>query len=101
MSITAERRLAISIEAFRAFYESRPDEEHWELIDGVPMIMACHVDPPTDRQQSRTPAERRAGNSQSAAGGLPTRRGRPETRREQLRSGTGRRRRRQRGKVIR
>ena len=40
MSIAAERRLAISIEAFRAFYESRPDEEHWELIDGVPMIMA-------------------------------------------------------------
>jgi Uma2 family endonuclease len=40
MSIAAERRLAISIEAFRAFYESRPDEEHWELIDGVPMMMA-------------------------------------------------------------
>src|SRR5262249_45571774 len=40
MSTASEQRLNISIEAFRAFYESRPDEEHWELIDGVPMIMA-------------------------------------------------------------
>jgi Uma2 family endonuclease len=40
MSIAAEQRLNISIEAFRAFYESRPEEEHWELIDGVPMMMA-------------------------------------------------------------
>jgi Uma2 family endonuclease len=40
MSVAAEPRLNISIEAFRAFYESRPDEEHWELIDGVPMMMA-------------------------------------------------------------
>ena len=28
------------MEAFRAFYDSRPEEEHWELIDGVPMMMA-------------------------------------------------------------
>lgn len=30
----------MSIEWFRAFYESRPDEEHWELIDGAVMMMA-------------------------------------------------------------
>ena len=30
----------LSIAAFRAWLESRPDEEHWELIAGVPMMMA-------------------------------------------------------------
>jgi Uma2 family endonuclease len=30
----------MSIELFRAFYDSRPDEEHWELIDGAAMMMA-------------------------------------------------------------
>jgi len=30
----------LSIEAFRSWLESRPDEEHWELIAGVPMMMA-------------------------------------------------------------
>lgn len=30
----------LSIEAFRAWLETRPDGEHWELIAGVPMMMA-------------------------------------------------------------
>jgi Uma2 family endonuclease len=30
----------LSIDAFRDWLESRPDEEHWELIAGVPMMMA-------------------------------------------------------------
>jgi Uma2 family endonuclease len=30
----------LSIAAFRAWLESRPDEEHWELIAGVPTMMA-------------------------------------------------------------
>src|SRR5438045_778776 len=30
----------LSIEAFRSWVESRPDGEHWELIAGVPMMMA-------------------------------------------------------------
>ena len=30
----------LSIEAFRDWLESRPDEEHWELIAGVPTMMA-------------------------------------------------------------
>jgi Uma2 family endonuclease len=30
----------LSITAFRAWRESRPDEEHWELIAGVPTMMA-------------------------------------------------------------
>ena len=38
-----QRRAGLSVEAFRAFYQGRPDEERWELIDGVPMMMA----PPT------------------------------------------------------
>ena len=44
MAEKAERsRPGLSVEAFRAFYQGRPDEERWELIDGVPMMMA----PPT------------------------------------------------------
>jgi Uma2 family endonuclease len=30
----------LSIETFRTWLESRPDNEHWELIAGVPMMMA-------------------------------------------------------------
>jgi Uma2 family endonuclease len=37
----------LSIEAFRAWVEMRPDNEHWELIAGVPMMMA----PPTKAHQ--------------------------------------------------
>jgi Uma2 family endonuclease len=37
----------LSIEAFRSWVESRPDREHWELIAGVPMMMA----PPTRAHQ--------------------------------------------------
>jgi len=38
---------SLSIPAFRAWIETRPDEEHWELIDGLPMMMA----PPTKAHQ--------------------------------------------------
>jgi Uma2 family endonuclease len=37
----------LSVAAFRVWLTSRPDEEHWELIDGVPMMMA----PPNRRHQ--------------------------------------------------
>jgi len=37
----------LSIEAFREWVESRPDNEHWELIAGVPVMMA----PPTKAHQ--------------------------------------------------
>lgn len=37
----------MSIAEFRAWVETRPDEEHWELIAGVPMMMA----PPTRDHQ--------------------------------------------------
>src|SRR5436853_117530 len=37
----------LSIDAFRSWLESRPDAEHWELIAGVPMMMA----PPTKAHQ--------------------------------------------------
>lgn len=30
----------LSIDAFRVWLELRPDEEHWELIAGIPMMMA-------------------------------------------------------------
>src|SRR5712691_3307308 len=33
----------LSVELFRGFLEGRPDEERWELIDGIAVMMA----PPT------------------------------------------------------
>lgn len=36
-----------SVTSFRTWLTSRPDEEHWELIGGVPMMMA----PPNRRHQ--------------------------------------------------
>jgi Uma2 family endonuclease len=48
MAATTQRdRPHLSIADFRAFVATRPDEEHWELIDGVAMIMA----PPTKAHQ--------------------------------------------------
>jgi Uma2 family endonuclease len=37
----------LSIELFRAFYATRPDEEQWQLIDGVAVMMT----PPTPAHQ--------------------------------------------------
>jgi Uma2 family endonuclease len=37
----------LSIELFRAFYASRPDEERWQLIDGAAVMMT----PPTPAHQ--------------------------------------------------
>jgi len=56
MARAAQRkRLPLSVEAFRAWAVSRPDEERWELIDGVPMMMA----PPTrDHQRIASNLER-------------------------------------------
>lgn len=45
----------LSIETFRSWLESRPDNEHWELIGGVIMMMA----PPTrDHQRIASNLER-------------------------------------------
>src|SRR5262245_63771130 len=40
---SAPLRARMSVELFRSFVEGRPDEEHWELVNGVAMMMA----PPT------------------------------------------------------
>jgi len=37
----------LSVASFRAWLRSRPDEEHWELIEGLPMMMT----PPNRRHQ--------------------------------------------------
>ena len=37
---SAPLRARMSVELFRSFVQSRPDEEHWELINGVAMMMA-------------------------------------------------------------
>src|SRR5215467_8562769 len=48
MPRAAQRKLSpLSTDAFRAWTETRPDEERWELIDGVPMMMT----PPTKAHQ--------------------------------------------------
>src|SRR5262245_66341253 len=48
MARAAQRKPSpLSIDAFRAWTETRPDEERWELIDGVPMMMT----PPTKAHQ--------------------------------------------------
>jgi len=44
---SAPLRTRMSIELFRQFVEGRPDEEHWELLDGVAVMMA----PPTKAHQ--------------------------------------------------
>jgi Uma2 family endonuclease len=56
MAGAAQRKVApLSVAAFRAWLQSRPDEERWELIDGVPMMMA----PPTrDHQRIASNLER-------------------------------------------
>jgi Uma2 family endonuclease len=53
----------LSIETFRAWVESRPDEEHWELIGGVAMMMA----PAThDHQRIASNLERLLNNALEA-----------------------------------
>ena len=37
----------LSVASFRTWLESRPEEEHWELLEGVPMVMT----PPNRRHQ--------------------------------------------------
>ena len=44
---TQHDRPRLSIADFRTFVATRPDEEHWELIDGAAMMMA----PPTKAHQ--------------------------------------------------
>jgi Uma2 family endonuclease len=40
MAVAPQRKPPrLSVELFRAFYDTRPDEEHWQLIDGVAVMM--------------------------------------------------------------
>jgi Uma2 family endonuclease len=56
MASSSQRKIApLSVAAFRSWVELRPDEEHWELVDGVAVMMA----PPTrDRQRIASNLER-------------------------------------------
>ncbi|MEA2907429.1 MAG: hypothetical protein QOI12_4816 [Alphaproteobacteria bacterium] len=45
--VAPRERPRMSVALFRSFVEGRPDEEHWELIDGAAMMMA----PPTFAHQ--------------------------------------------------
>jgi Uma2 family endonuclease len=52
---TRRQHAPLSVDTFRAWAASRPDEERWELIDGVPMMMT----PPTlDDQRIASNLER-------------------------------------------
>jgi Uma2 family endonuclease len=56
---------SMSIAEFRAWVETRPDEEHWELIAGVPTMMA----PPTrDHQRIASNLERLLNDALEASG---------------------------------
>ena len=56
MAGASQRKIApLPVAAFRSWAELRPDEEHWELIDGVAIMMA----PPTrDHQRIASNLER-------------------------------------------
>jgi Uma2 family endonuclease len=56
MAGASQREIApLPVAAFRSWVELRPDEEHWELIDGVAIMMA----PPTrDHQRIASNLER-------------------------------------------
>jgi Uma2 family endonuclease len=56
MAGASQRKIApLPVAAFRSWVELRPDEEHWELIDGVAIMMA----PPTrDHQRIASNLER-------------------------------------------
>jgi Uma2 family endonuclease len=56
MASVSQRRIApLSVVAFRKWAESRPNEEHWELVDGVPIMRT----PPThDHQRIASNLER-------------------------------------------
>jgi Uma2 family endonuclease len=47
-SATPQQGQFLSVPAFRAWQESRPDEEHWELIGGLPVLQ-----PPRNRSHQR------------------------------------------------
>ena len=47
VGIARQNAPILSVASFRTWLTSRPDEEHWELIGGVPMMMA----PPNRRHQ--------------------------------------------------
>jgi Uma2 family endonuclease len=45
--VGVQRAPIFSVNSFRAWLESRPEEEHWELIGGIPLMMT----PPNRRHQ--------------------------------------------------
>ena len=48
VGIAQQNAPILSVASFRTWLTSRPDEEHWELIEGIPMMMA-----PPDRRHQR------------------------------------------------
>jgi Uma2 family endonuclease len=47
MALAAKRDARMDVSAFRPWVEGRPAHERWELLDGVPVLMA----PPRERHQ--------------------------------------------------
>ena len=47
MALAVKRDARMNVAAYRRWVEPRPDEERWELLDGVPVLMA----PPSARHQ--------------------------------------------------
>lgn len=40
MALAVRRDDRMSVAEYRVWVEAKPDEEHWELLDGVPVLMA-------------------------------------------------------------
>lgn len=47
MAVAARRDTRMTVAEFRPWAEPRPDDERWELIDGIPLLMS----PPSARHQ--------------------------------------------------
>ena len=67
MTALAQRPRKLSIREFLRFYDSRPDEERWQLIDGVALLMT----PPFPAHQRIASNLERLLNDAFEAGGTP------------------------------
>lgn len=48
MAVAMRRETRMSVAEYRVWAETRPDDERWELLDGVPVLMS----PPRERHQT-------------------------------------------------
>ena len=69
MAVAARRDTRMTVAEFRLWAEPRPDEERWELIDGIALLMS----PPTGRHQRIVIQSRSDASTSSRNAGAATR----------------------------